>query len=65
MIFDVASSLDDLIVLYRKKDTAEVSFVDLGLMFTPLMNFMAWVVVLLKYAGADSMVHWNVLLSVI
>jgi hypothetical protein len=29
MVFDAASSLDDLTVLYRKKDTAEASFVDL------------------------------------
>ncbi|OWO92786.1 hypothetical protein B2J93_1109 [Marssonina coronariae] len=28
MIFDVASSLDDLLVLYRKKNTPEASFVD-------------------------------------
>jgi hypothetical protein len=29
-VFDVASSLDDLIVLYRKKGTVEASFQDLG-----------------------------------
>jgi hypothetical protein len=28
MIFDVATSLDDLVVLYRKKDTVKPSFVD-------------------------------------
>lgn len=28
MVFDVASSLDDLLVLYRKKNTPEASFID-------------------------------------
>ena len=38
MIFDIASSLDDLIVLYRKKDTVEPSFVNLNKLKEDLGN---------------------------